>query len=113
MVTNSMPIASSRKTAFVSVPVLTGLSTETLLISMSWNCKVIRVGAGSPLHRRADHVSLSSTFWRCTHEGLRLRGVAKGDLEQALGSLVLLAVMIEICAQCPPIPFGPTRRLTI
>jgi queuosine precursor transporter len=39
-----MPIASSKKTAFAFLPVLTGLFTATLLISNVLNCKVIRVG---------------------------------------------------------------------
>ena len=44
MVTNSLPIASSKTTSFASLPVLTGLFTATLLISNVLNCKVIRVG---------------------------------------------------------------------
>ena len=44
MVTNSMPTASLKRTAFSFLPVLTGLFTATLLISNVLNCKVIRVG---------------------------------------------------------------------
>jgi hypothetical protein len=37
-----MPIASSKKTAFAFLPVLTGLFTATLLISNVLNCKFLR-----------------------------------------------------------------------
>ena len=46
MITKSVPIASSKKTEFAFLPVLTGLFTAMLLISNVLNCKVIRV---SPL----------------------------------------------------------------
>ena len=44
MVTNSISLATSKKTAFAFLPVLTGLFTATLLISNVLNCKIIRVG---------------------------------------------------------------------
>jgi hypothetical protein len=44
MVTNSIPMASSKRMAFAFVPVLSGLFTATLPISNVLNCKIIRVG---------------------------------------------------------------------
>ncbi len=56
MVTNSTLLASSKKTSFTFLPVLTGLFTAALLISNILNSKVIRVGP-LPVYGRLDYVS--------------------------------------------------------
>ena len=81
MVTNSMPLASSKKTAFAFLPVLTGLFTATLLISNVLNCKVIRVGP-LPFTGGLIMFPFGGAFWRCADGGLRLRGIPKGHLDR-------------------------------
>jgi queuosine precursor transporter len=99
MVTNSMPIASSKKTAFAFLPVLTGLFTATLLISNVLNCKVIRVGP-LPFTGGLIMFPLAALFGDVLTE---VYGYAESRkvIWTGLGSLVLLVVMIEICGALP------------
>ena len=99
MVTNSMPIASSKKTAFAFLPVLTGLFTATLLISNVLNCKVIRVGP-LPFTGGLIMFPLAALFGDVLTE---VYGYAESRkvIWTGLGSLVLFVVMIEICGALP------------
>src|SRR5580698_7140062 len=99
MVTNAMPIASSTKTAFAFLPVLTGLFTATLLISNVLNCKVIRVGP-LPFTGGLILFPLAALFGDVLTE---VYGYAESRkvIWTGLGSLVLLVVMIEICGAMP------------
>jgi queuosine precursor transporter len=99
MVTNSMSIASSKKTAFAFLPVLTGLFTATLLISNVLNCKVIRVG-GLPFTGGLIMFPLAALFGDVLTE---VYGYAESRkvIWTGLGSLVLFVVMIEICGALP------------
>src|SRR3984957_18067472 len=99
MITNSMPIASSRKTAFAFLPVLTGLFTATLLISNVLNCKVIRVGP-LPFTGGLIMFPLVALFGDVLTE---VYGYAESRkvIWTGLGSLVLFVVMIEICGASP------------
>lgn len=99
MVTNSMPIASSKKTAFAFLPVLTGLFTATLLISNILNCKVIRVGP-LPFTGGLIMFPLAALFGDVLTE---VYGYAESRkvIWTGLGSLLLLVVMIEICGVLP------------
>ncbi len=102
MVTNSMPIASSKRTAFAFLPVLTGLFTATLLISNVLNCKVIRVGP-LPFTGGLIMFPLAALFGDVLTE---VYGYAESRkvIWTGLGSLALLVVMIEICGIMPPDP---------
>jgi queuosine precursor transporter len=99
MVTNSMPIASSKKTAFALLPVLTGLFTATLLISNVLNCKIIRVGP-LPFTGGLIMFPLAALFGDVLTE---VYGYAESRkvIWTGLGSLVLFVVMIEICGVLP------------
>ena len=99
MITNSMPIASSRKTAFAFLPVLTGLFTATLLISNVLNCKVIRVGP-LPFTGGLIMFPLVALFGDVLTE---VYGYAESRkvIWTGLGSLVLFVAMIEICGALP------------
>lgn len=100
-------IASSKKTSFASLPVLTGLFAATLLISNVLNCKVIRVGALAftgglimfPLAALLGEV-LTEVYGYAESRKVIWTG---------LGSLVLFAVMIEICGALPADPLS-TRQ---
>jgi queuosine precursor transporter len=102
MVTNSMPIASSKRTAFSFLPVLTGLFTAPLLISNVLNCKVIRVGP-LPFTGGLIMFPLAALFADVLTE---VYGYAESRkvIWTGLGSLVLLVVMIEICGAMPADP---------
>src|SRR5580693_9006186 len=102
MVTNSIPIASSKKAAFAFLPVLTGLFTATLLISNVLNCKVIRVG-GLPFTGGLIMFPLAALFSDVLTE---VYGYAESRkvIWTGLGSLILLVVMIEICGALPADP---------
>ena len=102
MVTNAMPIASS-KTAFAFLPVLTGLFTATLLISNVLNCKVIRVGP-LPFTGGLIMFPLAALLGDVLTE---VYGYAESRkvIWTGLGSLVLLVAMIEICGAMPADPF--------
>src|SRR5580704_9216989 len=99
MVTNPMPIASSKKTAFAFLPALTGLFTATLLISNVLNCKVIRVGP-LPFTGGLIMFPLAALFADVLTE---VYGYAESRkvIWIGFGSLVLLVVMIEICGVMP------------
>jgi hypothetical protein len=99
MVTNSIPIASSKKTAFAFLPVLTGLFTATLLISNVLNCKVIRVG-GLPFTGGLIMFPLAALFSDVLTE---VYGYAESRkvIWTGLGSMLLLVAMIEICGALP------------
>jgi uncharacterized integral membrane protein (TIGR00697 family) len=99
MVTNSIPIASSKKAAFAFLPVLTGLFTATLLISNVLNCKVIRVG-GLPFTGGLIMFPLAALFSDVLTE---VYGYAESRkvIWTGLGSMLLLVVMIEICGALP------------
>jgi queuosine precursor transporter len=102
MVANSMPIASSTKTAFAFLPVLTGLFTATLLISNVLNCKIIRVGS-LPFTGGLIMFPLAALFSDVLTE---VYGYAESRkvIWTGLGSLVLFVVMIEICGALPADP---------
>ena len=102
MVTNSMPVASSKKTAFAFLPVLTGLFTATLLISNILNCKIIRVGP-LPFTGGLIMFPLAALFGDVLTE---VYGYAESRkvIWTGLGSLVLFVVMIEICGALPADP---------
>src|SRR5580658_10428104 len=102
MVTNSIPIASSKKAAFAFLPVLTGLFTGTLLISNVLNCKVIRVG-GLPFTGGLIMFPLAALFGDVLTE---VYGYAESRkvIWTGLGSLVLFVIMIEICGALPADP---------
>jgi queuosine precursor transporter len=102
MVTNAIPIASSKKTAFVFLPVLTSLFTATLLISNVLNCKVIRVGP-LPFTGGLIMFPLAALFGNVLTE---VYGFAESRkvIWTGLGSLVLFVVMIEICSALPADP---------
>jgi uncharacterized integral membrane protein (TIGR00697 family) len=102
MVTNSVPLAASRKTAFSFLPVLTGLFTATLLISNVLNCKVIRVGP-LPFTGGLIMFPLAALFGDVLTE---VYGYAESRkvIWTGLGSLVLFVVMIEICGVLPADP---------
>jgi uncharacterized integral membrane protein (TIGR00697 family) len=102
MVTNSTPISSSKKTAFAFLPVLTGLFTATLLISNVMNCKIIRVGT-LPFTGGLIMFPLAAVFGDVLTE---VYGYAESRkvIWTGLGSLVLFAIMIEICGALPADP---------
>jgi queuosine precursor transporter len=102
MVTNSMPIASSKKTAFAFLPVLTGLFTATLLISNVLNCKIIRVGP-LPFTGGLIMFPFVALFGDVLTE---VYGYAESRkvIWTGLGSLVLFVLMIEICGVLPADP---------
>src|SRR6516164_4362298 len=99
MVTNSLPIASSKTTSFAYLPVLTGLFTATLLISNVLNCKVIRVGP-LPFAGGLIMFPLAPLFGDVLTE---VYGYAESRkvIWTGLGSLVLFVVMIKICGVLP------------
>ena len=99
MVTNSIPIASSKKATFAFLPVLTGLFTATLLISNVLNCKVIRVG-GLPFTGGLIMFPLAALFSDVLTE---VYGYAESRkvIWTGLGSMFLLVIMIEICGALP------------
>src|ERR1700722_7037344 len=99
MVTNSMPIASSKKTAVALLPVGTGWFTATLLISNILNCKVIRVG-GLPFTGGLIMFPLAALFSDVLTE---VYGYAESRkvIWTGLSSLLLLVVMIELCGALP------------
>ena len=99
MVTNSMPIASSKKTPFAFLPVLTGLFTATLLISNVLNCKVIRVGP-LPFTGGLIMFPFVALFGDVLTE---VYGYAESRkvIWTGLGSLVLFVIMIEVCGAMP------------
>jgi uncharacterized integral membrane protein (TIGR00697 family) len=99
MVTNSIPIASSKKATFAFLPVLTGLFTATLLISNVLNCKVIRVG-GLPFTGGLIMFPLAALFSDVLTE---VYGYAESRkvIWTGFGSMLLLVVMIEICGALP------------
>src|SRR6201998_2269788 len=103
MVTNSMLLASSQKTSFAFLPVLTGLFTATLLISHVLNCKVIRVGP-LPMTGGMIMFPLAALIGDVLTE---VYGYAESRkvIWTGLGSLVLLVIMIEICGALPADPF--------
>jgi uncharacterized integral membrane protein (TIGR00697 family) len=102
MMTNPMPIASSKKMDFAFLPVLTGLFTATLLISNVLNCKVIRVGP-LPFTGGLIMFPLAALFGDVLTE---VYGYAESRkvIWTGLGSLVLFALMIEICGALPADP---------
>ena len=95
--------ASSKKTSFAFLPVLTGLFTATLLISNVLNCKVIRIGP-LPFTGGLIMFPLAALFGDVLTE---VYGYAESRkvIWTGLGSLVLFVVMIEICGALPPDPF--------
>src|SRR5580704_5390891 len=99
MVTNSMYVASSKKTAFAWLPVLTGLFTATLLISNVLNCKIIRVGP-LPFTGGLIMFPMAALFGDVLTE---VYGYAESRrvIWTGLGSLILFVVMIEICGALP------------
>jgi uncharacterized integral membrane protein (TIGR00697 family) len=103
MVNNSTLLASSNKTSFALLPVLTGLFTATLLISNVLNCKVIRVGP-LPMTGGLIMFPLAALFGDVLTE---VYGYAESRkvIWTGLGSLVLLVLMIEICGALPADPF--------
>ena len=102
MVTDSISLATSKRTAFVFLPVLTGLFTATLLISNVLNCKIIRVGP-LPFTGGLIMFPLAALFGDVLTE---VYGYAESRkvIWTGLGSLVLFAVMIEICGGIPADP---------
>jgi uncharacterized integral membrane protein (TIGR00697 family) len=103
MVANSIALASSKKTPFAFLPVLTGLFTATLLIANVLNCKVIRVGP-LPMTGGLIIFPLVALFGDVLTE---VYGYAESRkvIWTGLGSLVLLVLMIEICGAMPADPF--------
>jgi uncharacterized integral membrane protein (TIGR00697 family) len=103
MVTNSISLATSKKTAFAFLPVLTGLFTATLLISNVLNCKIIRVGP-LPFTGGLIMFPLAAVFGDILTE---VYGYAESRkvIWTGLGSLVLFVVMIVICGVMPADPF--------
>jgi queuosine precursor transporter len=102
MVTNSISLATSKKTAFSCLPVLTGLFTVTLLISNVLNCKIIRVGP-LPFTGGLIMFPLAALFGDVLTEVYGYAETRK-VIWTGLGSLVLFAVMIEICGALPADP---------
>lgn len=102
MVTNSISLAASKKTAFTFLPVLTGLFTATLLISNVLNCKIIRVGP-LPFTGGLIMFPLAALFGDVLTE---VYGYAESRkvIWTGLGSLVLFVAMIEICGFMPADP---------
>ena len=102
MVTNSISLATSKRTAFAFLPVLTGLFTSTLLISNVLNCKIIRVGP-LPFTGGLIMFPLAALFGDVLTE---VYGYAESRkvIWTGLGSLVLFVVMIEICGAMPADP---------
>lgn len=99
MVRNSISLATSKKTSFTYLPVLTGLFTATLLISNVLNCKVIRVGP-LPFTGGLIMFPLAALFGDVLTE---VYGYAESRkvIWTGLGSLVLFVIMIEICGALP------------
>jgi uncharacterized integral membrane protein (TIGR00697 family) len=97
-----MAIASSTKTAFAFLPVLTGLFTATLLISNVLNCKVIRVGS-LPFTGGLIMFPLAALFGDVLTEVYGY-GESRKVIWTGLGSMVLFVVMIEICGVLPADP---------
>ena len=102
MVTNSISLATSKKTAFSFLPVLTGLFTATLLISNVRNCKIIRVGP-LPFTGGLIMFPLAALFGDVLTEVYGYAETRK-VIWTGLGSLVLFVVMIEICGALPADP---------
>src|SRR5580700_8939412 len=102
MATNSTHLASSKKTSFVFLPVLTGLFTATLLISNVLNCKVIHLGP-LPMTGGLIMFPLAALLGDVLTE---VYGYAESRkvIWTGLGSLVLLVAMIEICGVMPADP---------
>ena len=102
MVTNSISLAASKKTAFTFLPVLTGLFTATLLISNVLNCKIIRVGP-LPFTGGLIMFPLAALFGDVLTE---VYGYSESRkvIWTGLGSLVLFVAMIEICGAMPADP---------
>ena len=102
MVTNSISLATSKRTAFAFLPVLTGLFTATLLISNVLNCKIIRVGP-LPFTGGLIMFPLAALFGDVLTE---VYGYAESRkvIWTGLGSLVLFVAMIEICGVMPADP---------
>ena len=102
MITNSIRLASSKKTSYAFLPVLTGLFTATLLISNVLNAKVIRVGP-LPFTGGLIMFPLAALFGDVLTE---VYGYAESRkvIWTGLGSLVLLVLMIEICGALPADP---------
>ena len=94
--------ATSKKTSFAFLPVLTGLFTATLLISNVLNCKVLRVGSlpftGGLL--MFPFVALLGDVLTEVYGYAESRKV----IWTGLGSLVLLLLMIEVCGAWPADP---------
>jgi uncharacterized integral membrane protein (TIGR00697 family) len=99
MVTNSISLATSKKTAFAFLLVLTGLFTATLLISNVLNCKIIRVGP-LPFTGGLIMFPLAALFSDVLTE---VYGYAESRkvIWTGVGSLVLLVLMIEISGAMP------------
>ena len=102
MVTNSISLATSKKTAFSFLPVLTGLFTATLLISNVLNCKIIRVGR-LPFTGGLIMFPLAALFGDVLTEVYGYAETRK-VIWTGLGSLVLFVVMIELCGALPADP---------
>ena len=102
MVTNSISLAASKKTAFTFLPVLTGLFTATLLISNVLNCKIIRVGP-LPFTGGLIMFPLAALFGDVLTE---VYGYSESRkvIWTGLASLVLFVAMIEICGVMPADP---------
>jgi uncharacterized integral membrane protein (TIGR00697 family) len=102
MVANSVVLASSKKTSFAFLPVLTGLFTATLLITNVLNCKLIRVGP-VPMTGGLIIFPLVALFGDVLTE---VYGYAESRkvIWTGLGSLVLFVLMIEICGALPADP---------
>src|SRR5215831_14348850 len=105
MVTNSMLLASSKKTPFAFLPVLTGFFTATLLIANVLNCKVIRVGP-LPMTGGLILFPLAGLFGDVLTE---VYGYAESRkvIWTGLASLCLFVLMIEICGAIPADPAWP------
>ena len=102
MVTNSITLSTSKKTAFGFLPALTGLFTATLLITNVLNCKIIRVGP-LPFTGGLIMFPLAALFSDLLTE---VYGYAESRkvIWTGLGSLVLLVLMVEICGAMPADP---------
>src|ERR1700747_2808650 len=105
MVGNSISLATSKKTSFIYLPVLTGLFTATLLISNILNCKVIRV-AGLPFTGGLITFPFAALLGDVLTE---VYGYAESRkvIWTGLASLVLLMMLIEICGALPADPSWP------
>ena len=102
MLVTFMLSASSKKTSFAFLPVLTGLFTATLLITNVLNCKVIRVGP-LPMAGGLIMFPLTALFGDVLTEVYGY-GESRKVIWTGLGSLVLFVLMIEICGALPADP---------